>query len=484
MASFTRRRFLEDSLLAAAAAVASGPVSRVLAAEDQPKSANEKLGVAVLGVNGRGRTHIGAFSGRSDTEILYIVDPDAAVGEGRAAAVSSKQTAKCKFVRDMREAFDDKAVDIVAIATPNHWHSLASIWAMQAGKDVYVEKPVSHNVSEGRRAVETARKHKRICQTGTQCRSMGGSIQAIKYVQEGKIGEVKLARGLCYKRRKSIGPAGNYEVPASVDYSLWSGPATIRPLTRPRFHYDWHWQYHYGNGDMGNQGPHQMDLCRWGLQVDRLSERVISYGGRLGYEDAGDSANTQVAIHTFGDKELVFEVRGLETGPLRGAKIGCIFYGSEGYVVTTSYTSAAAFDLKGEVIEKFSGGGDHFDNFVKAVRSRKVEDLTADILEGHLSAGLAHTGTISYRLGEKTSVEELKRELKRLETVDDSIETLERTVAHLGENGVDVAKTPMALGPILSMDPSAETFVGNAAANELLTREYRSPFVVPAAGEV
>jgi predicted dehydrogenase len=484
MAGFTRRRFLEDSLLAAAAAVAAGPVGRVWAADVQPASPNEKLGVAVLGVNGRGRDHINAYQGRSDVEILYIVDPDTAVGEGRAAAVSSKQKIKCKSVRDMREAFDDKAVDVISVATPNHWHTLAAIWAMQAGKDVYLEKPVSHNVSEGRRAAEAARKYGRICQTGTQCRSIAGATKAIHYVHEGKIGEVKLARGLCYKRRKSIGPAGTYPVPASVDYDLWSGPATIKPVTRPRFHYDWHWQYHYGNGDMGNQGPHQMDLCRWGLGVDRLSERVISYGGRLGYEDAGDSANTQVAIHTFGDKELVFEVRGLETPPLRGVKIGCIFYGSEGYLVMGSYETAAALDLKGNVVEKFSGGGNHYDNFIKAVRSRKPEDLTAEVLEGHLSAGLAHTGTVSYRLGEQMPVEDLKRELKRLDTVDDPVETLERTVAHLKENGVDLAKTPVTLGPVLSMDPSTETFLGNATANELLTREYRKPFVVPGPGEV
>jgi len=482
MSKFTRRRFLEDSLLAAAA-VAAAPATRAFTAE-QSTSANERLSAAVLGVNGRGRNHISEFTGRSDTVITYIVDPDENIGIGHAKGLSEKQGIQCKYVKDMREAFDDKSLDIVSIATPNHWHSLASIWAMQAGKDVYVEKPVSHNVSEGRRMVETARKYKKICQTGTQCRSMGGSIDAIKYVQAGKIGQVKLARGLCYKRRRSIGAPGIFDPPPGVDYNLWQGPASERPITRPRFHYDWHWQYHWGNGDMGNQGPHQMDLARWGLEVDQLSERVISYGGRLGYEDAGDVANTQVAIHQFGEKTLVFEVRGLETDALRGAKIGVIFYGSEGYVVLTSYTSGAAFDLAGNVVERFNGGGSHFDNFMKAVRSRNHEDLTADILEGHLSSALAHTGTISYRLGEPISVAGLKRELGHVKSNDDSIETLERTVAHLAKNGVDLAKTPMTLGPMLTMDPKAETFPGNAQANEMLTRAYRKPFVVPPAGEV
>ncbi len=484
MSKTTRRRFLEDSLLSAAALVAAPSVG-TLAADDQPSaSPNERLSVAVIGVNGRGRSHVGAFSNRPDTAVTYICDADESVGQAQAKGLGDRQGVKCKFAQDMREIFDDKSVDIVSIATPNHWHALASIWAMQAGKDVYVEKPVCHNVSEGRRMVETARKYGRICQTGTQCRSLGGSIDAIKHVHNGGIGEVQLARGLCYKRRKSIGAPGVFDPPAGVDYNLWQGPASERPITRPRFHYDWHWQYHWGNGDMGNQGPHQMDLARWGLQLDSLSERVISYGGRLGYEDAGDVANTQVAIHQFGEKTLVFEVRGLETPALQGAKIGVIFYGSEGYVVLTSYTSGAAFDLDGNVTKKFSGSGDHYANFLKAVRSRKPEDLTADILEGHLSAGLAHTGTISYRLGEEVSLGELQRELAKVPGSDDSLKTLARTVAHLEDNGVDLRKTPMTLGPTLSMDPKAETFLGNDAANAQLTREYRKPFVVPAAGEV
>ena len=294
--------------------------------------------MAIVGVGGRGGDHIDEFLDNPDTEIAYIVDADEKIGQQRAEAVGKKQGRAPKFVQDMRVAFDDKSVDIVSTATPNHWHALAAIWAMQAGKDVYVEKPVSHNVSEGRRMVETARKHNRICQAGTQCRSMKGTIDAIEYVKAGKIGEVKLARGLCYKRRGSIGPKGNYQVPPQVDYNLWCGPARMLPLTRQKFHYDWHWQREWGNGDMGNQGPHQMDIARWGLGVDRLADSAIAYGGRLGYEDAGDVANTEVGIFEFGDKTLVFEVRGLKTDPLRGAKVGVIFYGSEGYVVLTSYT--------------------------------------------------------------------------------------------------------------------------------------------------
>ncbi len=233
----TRRQFLEDSMFAAAAAVAAGSADTLLAADEKPgsKSPNEKIGVAVVGTGGRGKDHLGAFSNRSDTEILYVVDVDAGRAKGQAEAVAKKQGREPKIVTDMREAFDDKSVEIVTTATPNHWHALVSIWAIQAGKDVYVEKPVSHNVSEGRRIVEAARKYNRICQTGTQCRSTKGMRDAMQYLHDGKIGKIKVARGLCYKRRPSIGPLGNYPIPKGVNYDLWLGPAQIRTADAQEF---------------------------------------------------------------------------------------------------------------------------------------------------------------------------------------------------------------------------------------------------------
>ena len=304
MSNFSRRRFLSDSAIAAAAlSIGSGVTSRVLADDAKTPAANDKMSVMVCGTNGRGQSHIDAFANSHGCKLKYICDVDEEVARKRIDDIDKKYGYRPEFVPDLREGLEDPELDIVTVATPNHWHALAAIWAMQAGKDVYLEKPVCHNVTEGQRLIETARKYGKICQTGTQCRSMSGSIDAIKYVQDGNIGDVKFARGLCYKRRKSIGPKGTYEPPQSVDYNLWVGPAEMEPVTRPRFHYDWHWQYHWGNGDMGNQGPHQMDLVRWGLQVDSLSDSVISYGGRFGYVDAGDVANTQVAIHTIGDKD-------------------------------------------------------------------------------------------------------------------------------------------------------------------------------------
>jgi predicted dehydrogenase len=488
----TRRRFLEDSVLAAAVAAAL-PAGGLLAAnaqENQPqkavKNASDRLRVAVVGAGGRGGDHIREYLSNRNVEIAYIVDVDEKIGKRRAAAVGKRQGRTPKYVRDLRTALDDKSLAIVSIATPNHWHALAAIWSMQAGKDVYVEKPVSHNVSEGRRTVETARKHNRICQAGTQCRSMPATVDAIEYIKAGKIGEVKLARGLCYKRRGSIGPKGNYNVPAEVDYNLWCGPARMLPMTRQKFHYDWHWQREWGNGDMGNQGPHQMDIARWGLGADGLADSAIAYGGRLGYEDAGDVANTEIAIFEFGGKTLVFEVRGLETDVLRGAKVGNIFYGSKGYVVLTTYSPGAAFDPDGKLIQRFIGGSDqkHFANFIDAVKARDPKILHADILEGHLSHAHSHLANISYYLGKPVSADEIKTALGALKTNENAADALDRTLKHLAANGVDLAKAPMSLGPMLKVDPQRETVLDNTAACALLTREYRAPFIVPKANEV
>ena len=497
MPHLTRRRFLSDSTIAAAV-LAAGPGSSLISnaaealAADTAASANDKLNVMVCGVRSRGNAHVRLFAENRGCHVKYICDVDEAIGQDRVDEVEKQFGYRPKFVRDMRQGFDDKDLDVVVVATPNHWHTLAGIWAMQAGKDVYVEKPVSHNISEGRRLVETARKYKKICQTGTQSRSLEGTIAAVDYVQSGRIGDVKLARGLCYNHRKSIGEKGVFEPLKSVDYSLWVGPAEMQPVTRSQFHYDWHWQYHWGNGDINNQGVHQMDIARWGLGIDSLSDNVISYGGRLGYVDAGDTANTQVAIHKFGDKTIIFEVRGLETDPLFEAKIGDIFYGTEGIVALANWGKGFAMDRDGKVVKHFgqnvkgspyiTGGNRHVQNFVDAVKSRNPGDLNAEIREGHLSAGLGHAATISYRLGKQASIGQVKKAIEAFGGDDDNVETLDRTIAHLKDNGVDLNETPLTLGPVLQMDAKTETFTNNNAANAMLTRKYRKNFEVSKPG--
>lgn len=491
----SRREFLEDSMFAAAATAAfSAPTALLAAEEKQSSSPNEKLSVAIVGLRGRGGSHINGFGSRKDVEITHICDADTAFAESRAEAIGNRQGRKPKFVQDLRKLLEDKSIDVVSIATPNHLHSLQTIWALQAGKDVYVEKPVSHNVSEGRRCVEAARKYERICQAGTQSRSNPGMQEAIAFVQSGKIGDVKVARGLCYKPRKAIGSAGTYEPPKTVDYNLWLGPAQEQQVTRPQFHYDWHWQFPFGNGDLGNQGIHQMDLARWGLGADEMSHAVISYGGRFGYEDAGDTPNTQVVVHDYGDRTLVFEVRGLvydkklkeSSVSYQGSKIGVIFEGTDGYVVMTTYHSGSAFDKDGKKIRDFNGGGDqnHYDNFVKAIRSRKVEDLTGDILEGHLSSALCHTGNISYQMGERVSPQECLERMKAIDTTENVSATMERVQDHLRDNGINLEKEGVQLGAMMKFDPKTETFVNNEKADQFLSREYRKGFEVPAEGKV
>jgi len=337
---------------------------------------------------------------------------------------------------DVRKLLENKDIDAISTASPNHWHALISIWACQAGKDVYVEKPVSHNVWERRKIVEAARKYGRIVQTGTQSRSNMALREALAWVQAGNLGKIKVARGLCYKRRDSIGKVeGPQPVPASVDYDLWCGPAPKTPLMRKRLHYDWHWVWPTGSGDLGNQGIHQMDICRWALGKQELSPRVFSVGGRLGYVDDGETPNTQFVVHDYRDALLIFEVRGLparsgaaEMDKYRTQSVGNVIECEGGYLAET-----VAYDNQGKEIKKFVEKGEgHHENFIKAVRSRKPSDLHAEILEGHLSSALCHMGNISYKLGSQTSPEEVREGLKpirpRARHSNDSRNTSRQTV--------------------------------------------------------
>jgi predicted dehydrogenase len=480
--SISRRRFLEESMLAAAAAAAaSGAARRALGADEtggRKASPSDVIRMAVIGVNGRGMNHVTALAGRKDAAVVAICDADQSTFEKARKATESKSGKAPVYYQDIRKLLEDKNIDAVSIAMPNHWHSLAAIWAIQAGKDVYVEKPVSHNVREGRTLVSIARKHNKICQVGSQSRTNPGMRQLIDYVRSGKLGKVTVSRGLCYKRRDSIGKVGTpAKPPTSVDYNLWLGPAAARAdVPRKRLHYDWHWQWDYGNGDIGNQGVHEMDKARWGLNKSTLPKSVVSIGGRFGYEDDGETPNTEVCWFDYGDSQLVFEVRGLETENLKGAKVGNIFYGSDGYGVSTNYSSGTLFDAKGEKVAHFDGGANHIENFLKAVRSRKHTDLTADIEEGHLSAALCHLGNISYRLG---SLQPLGKKPSALAKNKDAQETFVRFEKHLEDNKIDTKKTQFRLGRELAIDAKTETFTNNKDANALLARQYRKGFSVP-----
>jgi predicted dehydrogenase len=481
MKSLNRRSFLKSTALSAAA------FSLPARSWAQVEGSNSDVRVAIVGCGGRGKDHVQGFSKLPGVRITALCDVDAA----HTAEHATKLKAENKNIEtftDVRKLLESKNVDVVTMATPNHWHSLAGIWAIQAGKDVYTEKPVSHNVWEGRQFVEAARKYKKIVQTGTQSRSSReGIAQAVDWVKAGNIGKIVISRGLCYKPRPSIGKVeGPQPIPAGVDYDLWCGPAEKLPLMRKRLHYDWHWVWNTGNGDLGNQGIHQMDICRWFLGEMELAPFVVSAGGRLGYIDDGETANTQIIYHGYAKAPLIFEVRGLpevaggrNMDKLKGASVGCIIECEGGYVVVPNYRSAAAFDKDGKQIQQWQGGGDnapHMANFIKAVLSRKVEDLYADILEGHLSSALCHTGNISYRLGAKKNPAEIKEALKDQKGM---VESWDRMAEHLGKNDVDIAKDKVTLGVPLKMDGKTEKFLGNDKANALLTRNYRAPYVVP-----
>lgn len=502
MRRINRRTFVGQSLAAAGALT-------VAAGANRPIAANDKVGIAVIGAGGRGGSHINAWLKDSRTEILYVVDVDPNAGNNRCDLIAGEQGKRPEFVTDMRRTFDDKSVDAISTATPNHWHALCGVWAMQAGKDAYIEKPICHNIAEGSALVAAAKKYKRVCQTGTQCRSNLAIQDAVKFIADGGIGDVNFARGLCYKRRKSIGDLGDYPLPPDVDFDLWSGPApyTDPKLTRNRFHYDWHWQRLYGNGDSGNQGPHQTDIARWGLGIQSHPESVISYGGRLGYQaerknenyvDAGDTANTQVSIYDYGDKCIVFETRGLEIKPSaddelnrlfnssKGNKIGVVFYGSEGYLVQDQYTHCVAYDKDFNELKVFGGGGNHFGNFLDVCESRNMDDLTADANEGHLSAGLSHLGNISYYLGADNPVSpnEALQALQNVKSLDQNQQTLQRTIEHLRDNNVDLDKYPLTMGPLLKFDPEKEVFPDSTEATAMITRDYREGFECPRASDV
>ena len=515
----TRRTVLKNSAVGAAAA------SFALSARSWGNvvGANEDIRIAVVGFNGRGNDHINNFSKIKGVRVVALCDADKAIldkgvarlNKGEAttrpttrptAAPTASPTAKrnggdeeavqakaderkeikpvrVKGYQDLRKLLDDKDVDAVSTATPNHWHALLSIWACQAGKDVYVEKPVSHNVWEGRKIVEAARKYNKIVQTGTQSRSNGALREAFAWVRAGNLGKIKVARGLCYKRRGTIGDVEEEQpIPKSVNYDLWCGPADKLPLTRQKLHYDWHWVWNTGNGDIGNQGIHEMDKSRWALGKDHLAPKILSVGGRLGYKDDGETPNTQFSICDYGDALLIFEVRGLwskargsKMDQYRGESVGQVIECEDGYLV-----DAEAFDNDGKRIRQFKPpedhDGNHYANFIKAVRSRKVSDLNADILEGHLSSALCHLGNISHRLGQEAEPAEIESALKSNTA---AMETWERFQEHLAANEVCLVMEKATLGAPLTLDPKTERFVGNDKANEMLTRKYRKGFEVP-----
>lgn len=472
----SRRSFMKSTLAAAASITIAGTKSsgRVL-------GANEKIRIGIAGLNGRGSAHVGEFSPMKDVQITYLIDPDVRTHKKHLKKIKAEGGNEPTQVIDIRKALEDKNLDAISIATPNHWHSLIAIWACQAGKDVYVEKPCSHNVHEGRIAVETARKYNRIVQHGTQSRSSKEWAKVASVIRSGKLGRLLVSRGLCYKSRPSIGMKENSAPPAELDFNIWTGPATERSFHANLVHYNWHWFWDFGNGDIGNQGVHQMDIARWMIPDATYPKSVFSLGGRFGYVDQGETANTQITVMDFGGTQLIFEVRGLPTEGYMGEKVGNICHLEAGTIVKNKFIPKGS--TKAEPLPEVAGdahrgpGSGHFGNFIAAVRSRKQADLNADILDGHYSSALCHLANISYRLGEPVP---FQPKTKAFGDNKEVYESLQRMEEHLGkDNSVKLVESSYRLGPTLKFDAVTESFTNSPEANKLLTRQYRKPFQVP-----
>ncbi len=484
----SRRDFMNRSL-AVAGAGASFAIGGTKSS-GRVIGANDTIHLAVAGLNGRGGAHVGEFVKIPGVEITYLVDPDTRTYNKRLEQIKKSGAREPATAQDIRRVLEDKSVDAVSVATPNHWHALITIWACQAGKDVYVEKPCSHNVHEGRVAVEAARRYNRIVQHGTQNRSSRDWIHAVAVVQSGKLGKLQVSRALCYKPRPSIGSKPTGDPPRELAFDIWLGPAPTRAFHTNLVHYNWHWFWDFGNGDIGNQGVHEMDKARWLIPAASADSHgssatfpksVLSVGGRFGYEDQGETANTQISIMDFGETQLIFEVRGLKTNDFHGQKVGNIAHLEAGDVVGGMFYPKGKNDpvplsriLKLESTPRPGNG--HFGNFIAAVRSRKVEDLNADILDGHYSAALCHLANVSYRLGHEVP---FNKSTGAFGDDKAAYETFARMEEHLKSNGVALDGLNYRLGRKLTFDPATESFSGDSEANQLLTRAYRQPYVVP-----
>jgi predicted dehydrogenase len=443
MSTFTRREFVRKSSTRAAALLTAGPFLKTSFARNSP---NETIQMAVMGVRSRGAAHAATLSKLPNVNVAALCDIDERLFPKAVADVEKISGRKPVTETDIRKILENKEIDAISIAAPNHWHALATIWACQAGKHVYVEKPVSYTIAEGRRMVEASRKYNRIVQTGTQNRTSPLVQAAMDFLHAGKLGKLYMVKCVVFRPRESLGRQTNSAVPNGVHYDLWLGPAPWRPFNENRFHYNWHWFWDTGNGETGNNGPHYTDMARWALQKYEHPKRIQSMGGYDVFDCDQETPNTQMSMMEYADGSRVqIEVRGLYTNAEDGIRMGLIVYGSEGWMHLGGNEWKTYYGRKNEPgeqrVEKetehvsditLTEDGAHFWNFIDAVRNNQRDVLKADILEGHLSAAMCHLSNIAYRT--------------RRQVVFDS---------------------------------ANESFPGDAEANSFLNREGRYPFVVP-----
>lgn len=475
----TRRTFMK-STVAALAGMATMP------AWANVRGANNDIRVAVVGVRKKGKEHIREFRKLPGVRVAALCDVDTEFLDAEAKKFKDRNEKITTYI-DFRKLLEDKNIDAVILSVPDHWHGVMTVWACQAGKDVYVEKPASYSIWEGRKMVEAARKYNRIVGVGSQERSDVGLLAVAEYIRQGNLGKVQFARAISYNRRRSIGKAnGPQPIPATCNYDLFQGPAPLTPLMRKNLHYDWHWMWPTGTGEIGNLGAHVVDDCRWMNGVSTVAPRAISMGGRFGYDDDGQTPNTQITFFDYEQFPLIYEIRALCRGKNkpgmdnhRYVRFGMVIQCQHGYFAG-GRGGGWVYDNQGKRIKQFPGdsGRGHMANFIAAMRSRKVSDLKADILDGHVTACLCHMGNISYRLGRRQSVKQIKQ---TIEGNDLLMESFDRLLQHLRANEIDLNKTPLTIGPMLSFDAEQGRFVGeaNTEANVFLKRNYREPYILP-----
>jgi predicted dehydrogenase len=474
----SRRAFLTKSALLTAA-VSVLPHARVL-------GANDDIRIAVIGFRSKGMQHIGVFKKMAGVRVVALCDVDSNVVKEALEKHFKDSPEQPKTYTDVRKLLEDKDIDAVCIAAPNHWHSPMAIWACEAGKDVYVEKPVSHTIWEGQQLVAAAKKYNRIVQVGMQSRSDDGLKEAFQFIKDDKIGPIEFVRAFYYNLREPIGKvSGPQQPPPEVDYNLWLGPAADEPLMRKNLHYDWHWQWKYGNGELGNNGVHTLDLCCSLLGKTEFPERVVSIGGRFVVDDDGQTANTHITWYDFKPIPVYFELRNQPHAKgdpamdhISGCRVGLQVKCRDGYFAGFS-TGGWVYDNDGKRVQQFKsdGGGGHHQNFIDAVRGRKPEMIAATPSHGHIAAGLCHLGNISHRLGQAAEGAEISTAVKGVPQLEDGFARMQE---HLLLNQVDVKKTPRMLGPWLTIDPKTERFTGDRAdeANAMLKKPYRQGFEI------
>jgi len=483
----TRRSFLKTSAAVAGARLAAAALPT--SARAAPAGVNGAIRMAIIGLGIMGCGHVKRLAGRKDVRLVALCDLDRSA-IARALKEGEPHLVAPFTCTDARDIISRPDVDAIVIATGNHWHALQTVWGCQAGKDVYVEKPMTHTVWEGRKVIEAAEKYGRIVQVGTQYRSETGLAAGIDYVRSGALGRLKHVHAICFSTRKpSVRRAPWY--PDFLDYNLFCGPTPMIPLEREELHWEWHLSWATGNGQLGNQGAHLLDIARRFIGADAAPRRVLGLGGRFGPDDFADTPNTQVAIYDYPDVPLIYESRGLPARPgtavldqVNGIRLGVVAQCEGGYV--SGLVGCAAYDSAGKAIKKFGGDGGrgHMDNFLNAVRSRRVADLAAPAIAGHVTAALCHYGNISLRVGEPAESSTIAR---TLDAIPAAAEIGRSVQQHLGVHGFDLAKRRLTLGPWLELGPaidhiaqvSSRDEAALARARYLMHEAQRPPFVIP-----